>query len=753
MNRLKGLPVQSPSEMTQAMVGAMLEPGSVVGTYQVETQRGETPLGSLYAVVSTESGERAELLVLPSWVREHESAMDKLRASVEWQKGKAHTTFAPIRELVEHEELVGLVAELPTAPTLADRLGGGARFDYGRLLPIASGLLDGLVFAHSYRIYHGALAPAFVELRGDAETPTPRVRWFGVAPLLLDASPKPADHAAAPYTAPESVRGGGVDSRADLFSVGLLLWHAAVGAQPIDGTDASAVAAFYDGRSPVPSLAEAGVALPESLAGAIAEMTHLNRSRRPASASRARFAAIPRGYRVGDPVGDLVRSASGGHGSASNVTHHAPVAAQQPAPTMPHQPTPAMAAQPAPAITAPSTVIMRSGQHLSVEPTADVLPSPSRVSSDIDAIVAELGVQKISELRPDQDTPAQQAAVGSQPVLLADDDEYAPTIEMPLDSAADTVKNQPQGDAEPQGEADILARIAASSQERTALPLAESPVDQFAEPEPVQAVGESPSLIQTMSRDDVVYLSAEEYRYAPPELKARAVVAEPQAPILPGETAAPAISAPVVEREPDAVVEIPATSALPATSKKPGRGMLVAMLIFLVATVSVAVLLGGGDDSAAESGESGEIEVAANDQDPDPADEDPSGIDPAPSGVQPSPSGAQPDPVVQPDPTAPAAPGPNVRAQPNPTAPTTPSPIVVPNGQPPSTSPHANPPSFPPTQPTPNVRPPTYNPSPYAPGPSNPGTGVYGQPPVYPSQPGSPPPVTQLPSYRANPGL
>jgi hypothetical protein len=190
---------------------------------------------------------------------------------------------------------VFLEAGTPLAPELAVR--------------VASELLDSLVSLHAAGILHRDIKPANILL--DSECAPAKVwlidlgiakeegRRTGQPPLTLQGVVLGTPH----YMSPERIVGGEADARADVYSVGVLLYEMLTGAQAFAGsTEAQVVAsvlrdALPDVRAHVPGLSSA-------LAGLVGRAVSRDASRRFPTA-----AAMLRALR-GVPEAELLGAAS-----------------------------------------------------------------------------------------------------------------------------------------------------------------------------------------------------------------------------------------------------------------------------------------------------------------------------------------------------------------------------------------------------------------------------------------------------------
>ena len=117
-------------------------------------------------------------------------------------------------------------------------------------LPVALGVCDGLVFAHSRGIVHRDLKPGNVWLTSDR---VPRIGDFGLAlspganrmtsPDVVVGTPL--------YMSPEQIRGDELDQRTDLYSLGAMLYEIVAGTPPFSGDSPLAIIGQHLNTAPL----------------------------------------------------------------------------------------------------------------------------------------------------------------------------------------------------------------------------------------------------------------------------------------------------------------------------------------------------------------------------------------------------------------------------------------------------------------------------------------------------------------------
>jgi eukaryotic-like serine/threonine-protein kinase len=158
-----------------------------------------------------------------------------------------HPNLVRIYEYGEDaDEGMYMILEWVEGETLAQQIAKGKRFSGDEFVTLARELLSGLAALHKVGILHRDLKPENVlareiQIPGKPDGPSRRTQFkitdFSLA-ALRDA-PKLTHHEAIvgtpAYMAPEQAAGGQPTERSDLFSLGVMLYEAATGANPLIG--------------------------------------------------------------------------------------------------------------------------------------------------------------------------------------------------------------------------------------------------------------------------------------------------------------------------------------------------------------------------------------------------------------------------------------------------------------------------------------------------------------------------------------
>jgi serine/threonine protein kinase len=187
-----------------------------------------------------------------------------------------------------------IVMELVDGPTLRDVLAEG-RLDPSRAAGIAAGIAGALAYAHRQNIVHRDVKPSNVLVASEDRV---KLADLGIAKLLSAEALTATTGVigSAHYIAPEQARGRPVDGRADLYSLGCVLFEMLTGRPPFEG-DAPALM-YAHVHQAAPRTREVEPAVPQRLDALVAALLEKEPWERPQSAAEVR-AALEREVEAG----------------------------------------------------------------------------------------------------------------------------------------------------------------------------------------------------------------------------------------------------------------------------------------------------------------------------------------------------------------------------------------------------------------------------------------------------------------------
>jgi serine/threonine protein kinase len=244
----------------------LLTPGTRLGTYEILAPLGAGGMGEVYRAKDLRLGREIALKILPAEVSADPERLARFEREARTVAGLNHPNIVTLFSVEDDGDVRFLTMELVEGKSLDHVLVPGG-LPTPRVIELGIGLADALAAAHEKGVVHRDLKPANVMLTRDGRV---KVLDFGLAKLAAPDSNSAQSHAATvatplssegqavgtiPYMAPEQVRGESVDSRTDLFALGVVLYELASGKRPFTGkSDADISSAIL--RDAPPPLAD-----------------------------------------------------------------------------------------------------------------------------------------------------------------------------------------------------------------------------------------------------------------------------------------------------------------------------------------------------------------------------------------------------------------------------------------------------------------------------------------------------------------
>jgi eukaryotic-like serine/threonine-protein kinase len=180
-----------------------------------------------------------------------------------------------------------IVMELVEGPTLRELLDREGRLAPERAAEIAGALASALGFAHGHGVIHRDMKPANVLFMSDGRV---KLADMGIARLLSpEALTATITVRGTPrYISPEQARGDPVDSRADLYSLGCVLFEMLTGRTPFEGN--LAALSYAHVNTPAPRVRSIEPAVPAEMDELVAAMLEKDPADRPQTGEDVRTA-------------------------------------------------------------------------------------------------------------------------------------------------------------------------------------------------------------------------------------------------------------------------------------------------------------------------------------------------------------------------------------------------------------------------------------------------------------------------------
>ncbi len=274
---------------------------SLIGPYEVLGKLGSGGMGEVFLCLDTRLHRQVALKSLTASDVAHGELRERVLLEARAAARLNHPHIASIYDVVEEGDRAFIVMEYVAGESLAAHL-RRARFPIDRVVDIGRQLASALSAAHAHGVIHRDLKPANVQITPDGSI---KVLDFGVARMMSPtASPTATtvnvpsagstalDRAGTPlYMAPEQLIGRQADARADIYSLGVVLFEMATGRRPYLEDDVIDLAVAM-AKKRAPAAHEIDAAVPQALSAVIAKALEADPDMRYQSARELEAALV-----------------------------------------------------------------------------------------------------------------------------------------------------------------------------------------------------------------------------------------------------------------------------------------------------------------------------------------------------------------------------------------------------------------------------------------------------------------------------
>jgi serine/threonine protein kinase len=231
--------------------------GRQVGPYRVLEQLGEGGMGVVFLAEDTRLARRVAMKALAPQFTSGEAHRERLRREARAAAALSHPGVATVYSLEEFDGVLFIVSEYVRGETLRSELAKGP-LQTKLLLDTAIDFSATLAAAHDQGVIHRDLKPENLIRTEEGRI---KILDFGLARIGNEMpaerlSEKRLTRAGAfvgtpAYASPEQLRGLEIDSRTDIFSLGVMLYELASAVHPFGGRDSISTIARVLEKDPV----------------------------------------------------------------------------------------------------------------------------------------------------------------------------------------------------------------------------------------------------------------------------------------------------------------------------------------------------------------------------------------------------------------------------------------------------------------------------------------------------------------------
>ncbi len=243
--------------------------------YELLQEIGRGAMGIVYKARDNELEEDVALKILPENLSQNPEALSRFRSEARSARRLSHPHIVRIHDIGEELGRKYISMEYVQGTDLKRYFRMKGKLDPAEVARLITPVAAALHYAHASGVVHRDIKPANIMLN---ENLVPKVSDFGIAKLLESTGETLAGAIIGTplYMSPEQVEGTAVDGRADIYSLGVMMYELATGRPPFFEGDLSYQHVKVEPKPPE--------GVPEPLASIIMKCLAKDRDQRWASA-------------------------------------------------------------------------------------------------------------------------------------------------------------------------------------------------------------------------------------------------------------------------------------------------------------------------------------------------------------------------------------------------------------------------------------------------------------------------------------
>jgi serine/threonine protein kinase/ABC-type transport system substrate-binding protein len=246
--------------------------GALLAGFRVQSLLGKGAMGTVYSAEETSTKRRVALKLLAPELARDERFRRRFLRETELAASLDHPHIVPTLASGEEGGTLYLAMAHVEGSDLRELLRREGRLEPERALDLLEQVAGGLDAAHAAGLVHRDVKPGNILVTEGPDGEHAYVCDFGLARHVSSVSSLTGERGfvgTIDYVPPEQIEGGTIDGRADVYSLGCVLYECLAGARPFDRESELSVV-FAHLNEPPPRLSDVRPELPDAFDGVFA---------------------------------------------------------------------------------------------------------------------------------------------------------------------------------------------------------------------------------------------------------------------------------------------------------------------------------------------------------------------------------------------------------------------------------------------------------------------------------------------------
>ena len=231
--------------VSDTLIGTLFD-----GRYQILRKLGAGGMANVYLAEDQELGRRVAIKILNDRHANDDQFVERFRREAKNAAALSHPNIVSIYDRGEAEGTYYIAMEYLDGRSLKELIVSRGDAPVAVVVEYARQILSALRFAHRHGIVHRDIKPHNVLVDGEGRV---KVTDFGIARAGTSQMTEAGSIVGtAQYLSPEQARGGDVDQRSDLYSLGVLMYEMLTGEVPFSGDTPVEIAMKHLSQTPAP---------------------------------------------------------------------------------------------------------------------------------------------------------------------------------------------------------------------------------------------------------------------------------------------------------------------------------------------------------------------------------------------------------------------------------------------------------------------------------------------------------------------